>query len=84
MIQPYFKNLYQRTMREAYDLAFREIAEALKSGGSCLDCGANSGNSLKRIQQSIPFDTANYSGVEWSPELCERAQANGYNIIQAD
>lgn len=84
IIQPYFKNLYQRTMREAYGLAFREITDALKTGGSCLDCGANSGNSLKRIQQSIPFDTANYSGVEWSPELCERAQANGYNIIQTD
>lgn len=71
-------------MREAYDLAFREITDVLKDGGSCLDCGANTGGSLKRIQQSISFETANYYGLEWSSDLCEKARLDGINIIQAD
>ncbi len=33
MLESYFRNLYQRTMREAYGLAEKEIVSALQNGG---------------------------------------------------
>ncbi|WP_430754832.1 hypothetical protein [Magnetovirga frankeli] len=42
MLQNYFKNLYRRTMDEAYGLAFEQITQAIQEGGSVLDCGARS------------------------------------------
>ena len=71
-------------MNEAYDLAFREIANALRVGGKCIDCGANTGHSLKRIQLSIPFDKSDYYGIEWNIKCVNEAQSNGLNIIHGD
>ena len=52
MLEKYFKNLYLRTMQEAYGLADKEIKSALKEGGKCLDCGANKGGYYSKLSIS--------------------------------
>jgi SAM-dependent methyltransferase len=84
MLESYFKDLYQRTMHEAYGLAFREIIDCLKDGGHCLDCGAGTGGYYKKISSSINFSHSRYHGVEWNAPCVEKAQDNGYNVIQGD
>jgi ubiquinone/menaquinone biosynthesis C-methylase UbiE len=84
MLRKYFKNLYQRTMTEAYGLAFREIVDSLKHGGECLDCGAGAGTSCQRIRESLQFDPSRYHGIEWNAACVERAKGNGFNVVQGD
>lgn len=85
MLQNYFKNLYRRTMDEAYGLAFAQITQAIQDGGSVLDCGANTGGSFHRLQQSqINLDPTRYQGIEWNRGCVDQAQAKGLNIIQGD
>ena len=84
MLRPYFRDLYIRTMREAYSLAFESIADALHTGGQVLDCGANTGGSYERLQAMIDFDPTRYAGIEWSEPLVKESVAKGLNVIQGD
>ena len=84
MLKKYFSNLYNRTMTESYDAAFREISAALGEGGLCLDCGASTGGSFLRLRTMLEFEQSRYCGVEWSAASVQAARAGGFNIIQAD
>ena len=84
MLQPYFRSLYKRTMREAYGLAFDSIADALRTGGQVLDCGASAGGSYERLKGMIDFDPTRYSGIEWSEPLVQESVAKGLKVIQGD
>ena len=84
MLQPYFRSLYKRTMREAYGLAFDSISEALRTGGQGLDCGASTGGSYERLKGMIDLDPARYAGIEWSKRLVEQSVSKGLNVIQGD
>ena len=84
MLQAYFRALYQRTMRQAYGLAFDSVADALRTGGLVLDCGASAGGSYERLKGMIDFDPARYAGIEWSEPLVQESAAKGLNVIQGD
>jgi SAM-dependent methyltransferase len=84
LLQAYFKNLYRRTMDEAYGLAFAHVAEALREGGQVLDCGANTGGSLSRLQGMFNLDPAQYHGIEWNADCIREAQTKGLNVTQGD
>ena len=84
MLQKYFKTLYQRTMRESYALAYKEIIQALESGGNCLDSGAHKGKMYRILHEAIPFQKDNYFGIEWSSEHVQIAQDLDLNVIQGD
>lgn len=71
-------------MDESYRLAYHEIAAALMAGGSCLDCGANTGDSFDRINKYIHFDPHRYYGIEWGETAVQQAQFKGLNLIQGD
>ncbi|WP_179953104.1 class I SAM-dependent methyltransferase [Desulfobotulus mexicanus] len=80
----YFKRLYERTMDEAYSLAYKEIVDALKNGGKCLDCGANTGRSFEIISKSLLFEQKNYHGIDWSAAAVEQCKDKGLNVIYSD
>ena len=84
MLKQYFKNLYRRTMQEAYSRAHLEIIATLKEGGACLDCGANSGQKFDLLQQEIGLTKERYQGIEWNRELVEVAMGKDLNVIQGD
>lgn len=84
MLESYFKNLYQRTMREAYNLAFYEIINCLNEGGHCLDCGAGTGGYFKKISSTINFAQYRYHGIDWNASCVQKAHAEDYNVIQGD
>lgn len=84
LLQAYFKNLYRRTMDEAYGLAFDHVAEALRGGGQVLDCGANTGGSLSRLQSLSDLGPARYQGIEWNADCVRQTQATGLNLIQGN
>jgi len=85
VLQKYFKNLYQRTMNEAYSLAHTEIAKALKEPDSkCLDCGAHNGYKYDTIQTMAGLKRDNYHGIEWNQALALEAQQKGLNVKQGD
>lgn len=84
LLQTYFKNLYRRTMDEAYALAFDSVAAALRDGGQVLDCGANTGGSFKRLQSLIDLDVSRYHGIEWNDDCVREAQASRLNVTQGD
>ncbi len=84
MLQAYFKKLYQRTMTEAYNVAFRDIVESLKDGGHCLDCGAGTGWYYKIISETIPLASSRYMGMEWHADCVEKGRSSGLNILQGD
>lgn len=84
MLTKYFKNLYQRTMHEAYSLAHTEIMYALQDGGKCLDCGANKGNKYDLLKQAMGLERHLYHGIEWNTDLVEAARENGLNVTQGD
>jgi len=84
LLHAYFKNLYRRTMDEAYSLAFDRVAAALREGGQVLDCGANTGGSLSRLQSLVDLDSTRYQGIEWNADCVRAAQAKGLNVIQGD
>ena len=84
MLQKYFKNLYQRTMHEAYSHAHKEIINSLKDGGDCLDCGASYGQKYQILKEAINFPQSSYFGVEWDEDLVLRAQERNINLVQGD
>lgn len=84
MLKKYFKNLYQRTMHEAYSRAHDEIVKALQAGGACLDCGAHLGHKYDMLYERIGMDKSRYHGIEWNAELAHQARDKGLNVIQGD
>jgi len=84
MLRRYFQSLYQRTMREAYGRAPREIVSALRDGGEVLDCGANSGWMFGVINEQMPLSTSNYTGIDWDDDSVKEGERRGLNIIRAD
>ena len=84
ILQTYFKTLYQRTMAASYDMAFKEIANVLRYGGHCLDCGAGAGGSFEKIKTLINLDRDNYHGIEWNTNVVKKAQLKNLNVIQGD
>lgn len=71
-------------MAEAYSLAFDSIAAAMRGGGHVLDCGANTGGSLKRLQTLVDIDPSRYRGLEWNADCVREAQSKGLDVIQGD
>ena len=84
MMHTYFKSLYQRTMREAYAAALREVVSALADGGKCLDCGAKGGQTYDAICREIPFSSKSYFGLEWNHASIRPGRQRGLSIIQGD
>lgn len=84
MLRTYFKALYERTMRKAYELAFREISAAMQEGGLCLDCGANRGHWYEKLSHTIGLTKDQYYGIEWNEECARSSQLRGLNIKQGD
>ena len=84
MLRPYFRDLYARTMREAYGLAFDSIANALLTGGQVLDCGASAGGSYERLKAMVELVPERYAGIEWSEPLVRQSVSKGLNVIQGD
>ena len=84
MIGNYFRNLYQRTMREAYQLADDQIVRALQDGGACLDCGAATGGRFEFLEREAGLAPDAYFGVEWNPDLVTAARSKGLNVDQGD
>jgi len=84
MLKLYFKKLYDRTMQEAYARAHREIIAAMKDGGTCLDCGAHTGQLFNMLQQELGLETARYNGIEWHGDLVEAARAKGLDVTRND
>jgi SAM-dependent methyltransferase len=84
MLKNYFKNLYQRTMHEAYSRAHDEIVNALKDGGICLDCGAHSGQMFLLLNQRIGLEKSRYNGIEWNANILQIARNNRLNVVQGD
>ncbi|WP_157572338.1 class I SAM-dependent methyltransferase [Nevskia soli] len=80
----YFKNLYQRTMREAYGAATAEIAASLRGGGNVLDCGANSGRMFDVLARDAGLVPERYFGIEWDPETAEKGRMRGLRIDCGD
>lgn len=85
MLHNYFKNLYRRTMDEAYALAHTEIAKALNNSGSkCLDSGAGGGHKYNTLQSMTGLQRDGYHGIEWNESLTLEAQQKGLNVTQGD
>ena len=84
MIKAYFKNLYQRTMDEAYGLASQQIFSTLMDNGNCLDCGAYEGYWYEKLSREINLTKDRYFGVEWNKDCVEKGVARGLNIKQGD
>lgn len=80
----YFRNLYQRTMAEAYSAAREKIVEALRGGGDCLDCGAGEGQGYNFIHERINLDRTCYYALDWNVECVNAGQGKGLQIVQAD
>jgi len=84
MLQRYFKNLYDRTMREAYNLAMQEIYSSLTNRGNVLDCGANKGYMFNRLAEHTGLDKSHYFGLEWNQQMVDEAVKQNINVVQAD
>jgi len=84
VLRQYLKSLYERTMKEAYGAAFREMILPLNRGGECLDCGANRGYWYHKISQEIEFDKSRYYGIEWNQGHVEIARNKDLNVTQGD
>jgi SAM-dependent methyltransferase len=84
MLARYFRNLYQRTMSEAYDLAVDEIAGSLAQGEKVLDCGAHSGSKYETLSEKVDIKKEHYYGIEWDSDAVNEASGKGLNIIQGD
>ena len=85
MLHNYFKNLYRRTMDEAYSLAHCEMASALKApNAKCLDCGAHNGYKYDTLQTMAGLKRDNYHGIEWNEALALEAQQKGLNVKRDD
>ncbi len=84
MLKKYFKSLYQRTMQEAYSRAHNEIVNTLQDGGTCLDCGAHSGQKFDLLNKRIGIDKSRYSGIEWNVNVAQKARDKGLNVLRGD
>lgn len=84
VLENYFRNLYQRTMDEAYGLAHEKIVLALKDGGECLDCGAHHGKIFAMLHEQAGLPGSAYSGIEWNQEAVEAARGQGLNVVRGD
>lgn len=84
MLRKYLSGLYQRTMKEAYQLASHEIVTALGDGGNCLDCGAHTGYWYNKLSSKVGLNKNQYHGIEWDLESVEMAQQKGLNVQQGD
>ena len=84
LVENYFRNLYQRTMDEAYGLAHEEIALALRNGGECLDCGAHQGYKYAFLKDRAGLPQEAYFGIEWYPDAVAKAREAGLNVIEGD
>ncbi|MEA1889455.1 MAG: methyltransferase domain-containing protein [Pseudomonadota bacterium] len=84
MLQNYFKNLYKRTMQEAYSFAHQEIVNSLRDGGNCLDCGASHAQKYQLLKETIDFAQSSYFGVEWNEDLVLKARKKNINLVQGD
>jgi SAM-dependent methyltransferase len=84
VLKGYFKNLYQRTMHEAYGFAQGEIGAALQSGGKCLDCGAHQGHRYEELQQIVELKKSRYFGIEWNESLVKKARSRNLNVLLGD
>ena len=84
MLASYFRNLYQRTMREAYALALEEIAGSLLPDSSILDCGANTGRIFDELSLRCALQPAQYHGVEWDASAAAQARARGLQVACGD
>ena len=84
IVQKYFKNLYNRTMSEAYLLAIQEITSAVMENGKLLDCGAGAGSIFHRVNEKIEFPKHRYFGVEIDEEYVRQANDAGLDIVQGD
>jgi len=84
MLARYFRNLYQRTMSEAYGLAVDVIADSLAEGGKILDCGAYNGKKYEILSGRTDLKKEHYYGIEWNSDLVNVASGKGLNIIQGD
>jgi len=64
MLKKYFKSLYERTMKEAYDLAHDKMSKSLgNSNATCLDCGAHKGYKYETLHDMAGLSKANYYGM---------------------
>jgi SAM-dependent methyltransferase len=84
MLKNYFKQLYKRTMDQAYGFASREIISSLEHGGECLDCGANEGYWCKKLSEEINLPSSNYHGIEWNSECVKTANEHGVYVVHGD
>lgn len=84
MLRKYFRNLYQRTMHEAYARAHQEIVSSLSDGGSCLDCGAHHGQKYQLLKEELDMPLCNYHGIEWNENLVLNARKENINLVQGD
>lgn len=84
MFRGYLRNLYQKTMKDAYALSHAEIIGALQEGGTCLDCGANIGNRFDMLKRKMDLKESRYHGIEWNAEMVELAHEKGINVTQGD
>lgn len=80
----YFKALYNRTMEQAYGLAYQEIVAALDGGGDCLDCGAHQGAAFEKLSQKIAITKEQYHGIEWDKDIAAKGRDKGLDIRQGD
>lgn len=83
-VKDYFADLYQYTMKRAYDAALMEIARSLDRGGLCLDCGADDGKQLQALRTHCLMDNSQYVGIEWHRQSAARAKEQGLQIICGD
>ncbi len=83
MIQRYFKNLYQRTMMQAYSFAKNQII-ANSRDNDFLECGCGAGRDANFIEASRIGSKFTYTGIERSSNLVTTARKNGLNVIQGD
>ena len=84
MLENYFKDLYHRTMDQAYSYAYQEILSLMKDGGKCLDCGANKGEKFDLLNKTLNINLNQYTGIEWRKDVVEEARDNGINMIHGD
>ena len=84
MLGQYFKNLYVRTMDEAYGLALKEAVRALENGGAVLDCGSAGGHWFAKLSGQMGMDKSRYFGIERNFEFDHSAGNRALNIICGD
>ncbi len=84
LLENYFKNLYQRTMKVSYGKAQSAITEAMQNGGNILDCGCSNGHTYDQLSSLTHIDPKHYYGVEWSEKLVSISRKKGIQVTQDD